>query len=310
MEKSNLTWHSALEFAPMVWDYLFYAVHGLLSVVDQSYRRLLLRVRNDRGLDLSSYKEAFILRRLRSRFRALNIDNLDAYTNILKRNPEEYVNLVDVLAINVTEFFRDPSLYEFFSKTILREILKKKIKSKIKTLRILSAGGATGEEPYSIAIALCETLGKNLADFSVSIHSVDIDEDCVRKTKDGIYRPDRLRNAPPEICKKYFSKKGDLYEVKPIIKKLVRTYKLDLLTERIPRHFDVIFCRNVLIYFSKEAHTNLFVQFHASLPIGGFLILGRTETLIGLKKGLFKVFDARERVFRKENPRDYSPTSK
>jgi len=269
-------------------------------VDDQSYRRLLLRVRNDRGLDLSAYKQPFIMRRLRSRFRALDICKLDEYCMVLRRNPAEYEKLIEALAINVTEFFRDPSLFELLSSKVIKELCRSKTKPGTKHLRFLCAGGASGEEAYSIAIALCETLGSQIDDYTISIHSVDIDDDCIIKTKAGKYTAERVRNVPIELLEKYFTQEeGDLYSVKPVLRKMVRTYHMDILTARIPKHFDVIFCRNLLIYFSKEAHSELFMKFHSAIAIDGFLILGRTETLIGATKGMFEVFDAKERVYRK-----------
>lgn len=270
-----------------------------MSVADLSFKRLLLRARNDRGLDLSGYKVSFIMRRLHSRFRALGIDDLDDYCNILKRHPEEYKKLVEALAINVTEFFRDPTLFEMLSRDIIGELCRKKTEATVKILRFLCAGGASGEEAYSIAIAICETLGHGLANYSVSIHTLDIDEDCVKKARAGVYSEDRLRNVPPDILKKYFIKDGELYKVKPIIKNMVRTYYMDILTGRIPKYFDIIFCRNVMIYFSKEVHMDMFLKFHSSLRKDGFLILGRTETLIGIGRGLFEIFNAKERIYRK-----------
>lgn len=268
-------------------------------MVDPSYKRLLLRVKNDRGLDLSGYKQQFILRRLRSRFRTLGIEDIEAYTRILRHYPEEYEKLIEALAINVTEFFRDPTLFETISKKVLFELCEKKARLTVKNLRFFCAGGASGEEPYSLAITIRETLGDSLEDYTISIFSVDIDTDCIRKAKAGSYQARNLRNVPPEILDKYFTNKGDVYQLDSSIKKMVRTYHMDILTSKIPKYFDVIFCRNVLIYFSKEAHTDLFIKFHESLAPGGFLVLGRTETLLGAKTRLFDIYVGKEHIYRK-----------
>lgn len=267
-------------------------------MVDISYEHLMRKVREERGLDLSGYKESFVRRRLQSRFRILGIDNLDRYVVILGKNPEEYVKLLDVLAINVTEFFRDPSLWELLSKKVVPELCEMRRHTPAKVLRFLSAGSASGEEAYSIAIALTETLGDRFSDYSITIRCIDIDQDCINRIKTATYAPDRLKNVPPDILAKYFAREGSLYKVKPEIKRMVRAARADILTESIPRFFDVIFCRNILIYFSKESHGALFQKLHNSLSPGGFLVLGRTETLIGVNKMLFDTFDARERVYR------------
>jgi len=269
-------------------------------VVDPSYERLVRKVREERGLDLSGYKESFVRRRLQSRFRILGIEGLDQYCAILGKRPEEFLKLLDVLSINVTEFFRDPSLWELFSKKLIPELCRMREHTPSKILRFLSAGSASGEEAYSIAIALCETLGDQLPRYSITIRGIDIDQDCISKIKAGVYAPDRLKNVPAEILAKYFTREGNLYRVKPEIKKMVRAANADLMSERLPRYFDVIFCRNVLIYFTKESHTEIFSKLHESLSTGGFLILGRTETLIGVNKALFETYDARERIYRRK----------
>lgn len=270
-------------------------------MVDPSFEHLVRKVMEERGLDLSGYKENFVRRRLQSRFRILGIEGLDQYCAILGKRPEEYLKLLDVLAINVTEFFRDPSLWELFSKKVIPELCRMRERTPAKALRILSAGSASGEEAYSVAIALCETLGDQLPKYSITISGIDIDPDCISKIKAGVYAPDRLKNVPHEMLAKYFTREANLYRVKPEIRNMVRAINADLMAERLPRYFDVIFCRNVLIYFSKEGHQEIFKKLHESLSTGGFLILGRTETLIGVNKALFETYDARERIYcRKE----------
>lgn len=268
-------------------------------MADPNYERLLHRVKNDRGLDLSGYKESFVRRRLQSRFRILGIEGLEQYCALLLKHPEEYFRLLDVLAINVTEFFRDPSLFELFSQKIIPELCGMRAHTPAKILRFLSAGGASGEEAYSIAIALVETLGEDLSRYSITVRMIDIDDDCILKTKAGIYAQDRLKNVPSNLLAKYFVREGDCYKIVPEIRRMVKPAHADLISNELPKYFDVIFCRNVLIYFSKETHVDLFTKLHASLAVGGFLILGRTETLIGTNKALFDTYDTRERVYRR-----------
>jgi len=256
---------------------------------------------DERGLDLSGYKESFVRRRLQSRIRMLGIESLDQYNSILTKRPEEYLKLLEVLAINVTEFFRDPSLWELLSRKIIPELVKERRYLPAKVLRFLSAGSASGEEAFSIAIALSETLGDQLPNYSITIRALDIDQDCILKIKAGIFAPDRLKNVPPDILAKYFTREGNMYRVVPEIKRMVRATCADLISENLPKYFDVIFCRNVLIYFTKESHSNLFLRLHSALTPGGFLILGRTETLIGENKAQFETFDVRERVYRRKD---------
>ena len=280
-------------------------------MTDRALENFLLRVRNDRGLDLTGYKDSFLLRRLRSRFRVLEIDNLDEYCYLLEKNPAEYAKLIDVLAINVTEFFRDPSLWNLLSNRIIPDLLEARKESRARTIRFLSAGGASGEEAYSIAISMCEALEGKSGDFSASVMLVDIDPDCILKAKAGIYHEDRLTNVPPHLLAKYFTREGpERYRVKPELRKMLTMSNLDLLTGRIPKFFDVIFCRNLLIYFTRDAHSDLFSKLYSSLLLDGFLILGRTETLLGASKTLFDTYDSRERVYRRKGIAYHSSTNK
>jgi chemotaxis methyl-accepting protein methylase len=273
----------------------------LRDVVDHSLANLLQRVRIDRGLDLSGYKEAFVLRRLQSRLRILELDNIDEYCFYLRKHPDEYIKLLDVLAINVTEFFRDPRLFKVLSSTVIPELCRMHEREPVaKVLRFLSAGGASGEEAYSLAITLSETLGDLMSKYTVSIKMVDIDQDCLNKARAAVYAPDRLKNVPHNLLTKYFTPEDrGLYRVKPEITKLVKSYRMDLITEKLPKYFDMILCRNVLIYFSKDSHGRIFSKLHSSISSGGFLVLGRTETLMGVNKALFDTFDAKERIYRR-----------
>ena len=271
-------------------------------MVDPSFAKLLHRVKIDRGLDLSGYKDSFVLRRLQSRLRILELDNIDEYSFYLNKHPEEYEKLLDVLAINVTEFFRDPSLFKVLSSKIMPELCLMKDKTPAKVIRLLSAGGASGEEAYSLAIMIQEALGDRLNEYSISIKMIDIDPDCMLKVRKGLYAPDRLKNVPSSILSKYFTEEGSLYKVNPEIMSMVKAYRLDLITDAIPKYFDIILCRNVLIYFSKESHSRIFLKLHSALTTGGFLVLGRTETMMGVNKALFDTFDARERVYRRKEP--------
>lgn len=272
-------------------------------MTEQSLANLLHRVKIDRGLDLTGYKETFLRRRLQSRLRILELDSIDEYCFYLKKHPEEYAKLLDVLAINVTEFFRDPNLFKVLGKSVVPELCRLKEETPAKVLRILSAGGASGEEAYSLAIMVTEALGEKMGEFTVSIKMVDIDQDCICKAREATYGTDRIKNVNPYILSKYFTRDGDLYTVVPEIRDLVKAYHLDMLADQIPKYFDLILCRNVMIYFSKESHGRIFLKLHSALSTGGFLVLGRTETMIGAtNKTLFDTFDAKERIYRRKEP--------
>ena len=329
-----------------------------------AFNVLINRIYSKTCLDFSRYKRGYIKRRISGRMRAIGVNSYAQYLRYLEKNPEEYAHIMDSVAINVTEFFRDPGTFFAFRNEVLPEILSRKIGRKSRgekvcgeaekwrgnvlgscdygarsdcekhggnndgmratgcvglgvqrealrsgaersgtersgTLRIWSAGCASGEEPYTIAIILLEELGDNLGNLLVSILATDIDDDALKKAMQGFYQPFSLKNIPPNILKKYFHSENGGYRIKDVVKRLVRFRKHDLISGEKLRYFDVIFCRNVMIYFSRELQERLFMDFYNSLNDGGFLIIGKTETLTGEAREKFICVNVQERIFRK-----------
>ncbi|MHC1635334.1 MAG: CheR family methyltransferase [Candidatus Methanospirareceae archaeon] len=254
------------------------------------------------GLDCSKYSNNYLLRRIRV---IMNIKGINfpydykKYIELLEKNPLEYTSLLDNITINVTEFFRDPETFDTFKNEILPEILSEKRRRKSKILRIWSAGCASGEEPYTISIILFETLGSAIKDFLISIYATDINKNALKKAKEGIYDASSLKNVPKPLIHKYFSFKEGKYKIKEEVKKLVRFQQHDLFSGIKYSHFDVIFCRNVLMFFSTEYQRKLLLDFYHTLNDGGYLILGRAETIIGEIRDKFMCVNAREKIYKK-----------
>lgn len=230
--------------------------------------------------------------------RTNNIDSYMDYARFLKDNDEEYRKLLDVLTVNVTEFFRDPSVFKAFGEKFLPTIIECKEAQGRRVIRIWSAGCASGEEAYSIAIVLKEFLGEKADNFIITIHATDIDEKNLEKAERGQYDDGRLKNVGARLLRKYFERDGK-YRVKEEIKKFVRFKKLDLLSAKPFACLDAIFCRNVLIYLKRETQKKIFTNFHNALVMDGYLIIGKAEMMVEELREKFELVDLDNRIYKK-----------
>ncbi len=222
---------------------------------------------------------------------ALRINNYDEYYDFLRENPDELKELVKVLTINLSSFFRNPETFEYLKKEIFPE-LKKRSK-----LIFWSAGCASGEEPYTLAILVNETgiLSR------VDIYGTDIDDDALNRAKKGLYKENVLQYLDSEIKARYFKSRGDEFEIKELIKSSVIFLHHDLLQPAPFPPCDLIICRNVLIYLDRAAQGEVLSNFYNHLKIEGYLVLGKVELLLGIPEmKLFNVVDRVEHIYKKE----------
>lgn len=251
------------------------------------------------GFNCDDYKKGHLKRRLAVRLRANNSKSYKEYSEILVRNESELPKLKEALTINVTELFRNPETYEAFSIIALPDLIKAKIGNK--TLKVWSAGCSNGEEPYSIAIVLREFLGTTARKYNISILGTDIDEDSLRKAESGTYRSEQLEKISRKRLEWSFIKKNDnSYQVADEIRTIVKFKHHDMISGPRLSGFDVIFCRNVTIYFEQKLQERLYLDFYNALNEGGYFVMGKTETLVGPAGKLFKPVDSRERIYKKE----------
>jgi len=251
------------------------------------------------------YKNTYLGRRFDSRLRAFKLDTYSEYWDLLKKDKAEQEKLLTELTINVTEFFRDKTAYDAFRNEVIPNILENKKHGKIK---VWSAGSSDGKEAYSIAMVFSEILKNKDVKNRVQIIGTDIDKDCLTVASNGVYvsKPGIHQvDIEKQIgflnnSKKYFDIDGNIYRVKPEIKELTSFRYHDLISGPKKRGFDIIFCRNVVIYFTRELQNILYKDFYNALNHGGFFIMGKTETLIGEAREMFEPFNTRERVFIKK----------
>lgn len=268
--------------------------------MDESLEFYLLvkKITRDRGLSLAQYKDAYIKRRLQARMRAAHIDGYAAYSKALTSDPDEYRKLLDALTINVTRFFRDRTVFEILERQIIPDILVAKRERRQSMLRVWSAGCSTGEEPYSIGMLLCEALGFRMRSYIVSVLATDYDQNALAVAKKGEYDAAALERVPKELVERYF-KDGDAYRVRDDLRAIIKFKQADLFADIGARYMDVVFCRNVMIYFTRQQQERLFDIFHEALNEGGYLVIGKTETIPGTVQKKFVIVNGRERIFRR-----------
>ena len=250
-----------------------------------------------RGFDCNNYKDSIIHRKIESQMRKVGLTDYDDYLGALNMDEHLYEELIDALTTNFTEFFRDISVFQKFSSNILPEIIAQKEKRKGRILRVWSAGCSSCEEPYSIAILLKELLSNE--DYIISITATDIDNKSLQRARKAEYTKEHVKNILLWGMDNHFTHIGEKYTVKPDIKKTVRVLKHDMLKQEPFTHFDVIFCRNVLIYFTTDAQEKVMSHFYKALNKNGYLILGSAETMHKDFLRKFKLIDLKNRIYKK-----------
>lgn len=255
------------------------------------------------GVDCSKYKDSYLQRRITLRMKELKIPSYDLYSKFLKNDKNEYKILMDCITINVTEFFRDKGTYDYIQKKLIPSIISSKIDRNAKTIRIWSAGCSIGMEPYSIGIILHELFGSKINNFKIYILATDLDKKALDVAKKGIYDKSVFKYMNKFIIQKYFDieeSEGNVkYAIKDKVKNLVKFYNYDLFSNSKYSHFDLILCRNVMIYFTKELQNRLIYDFHNSLNDGGYLIIGKTESMTGDLNSRYLCINAREKIYQK-----------
>jgi len=244
---------------------------------EEALAAVLAQVRARQGLDFTQYKAPTILRRLQRRVAATGVGALTAYGAYLDGHPAEYRRLVSSFLINVTEFFRDAALFDELRDHALPELIAQ-ARARGNELRLWSAGCATGEEAYSLAILVAEALGDELEGFTVRLFATDLDADAIAFARRGVYAASALATMPDDLRARYFTPVDGAYEVTKRVRGLVVFGEHDL-GQRPPfPRVDLALCRNVLIYFTPDLQTRALQLFAFALRTGGYLALGTAET--------------------------------
>jgi len=265
---------------------------------DIPLKDLLQELAEHRGFDFRGYKKTTLERRFRKRMFQLNMGSYAEYGEYIRKNADEATELLNTILINVTEFFRDPPAWEILRNEILPPMLKA-LRSGA-SFRAWSAGCASGEEAYSIAIILGEFFGPRIAEFDIKIYATDIDDDALVTARRGEYSMEALRRVRPEWRNKYFHGKG-MFRVNREIRRLVIFGKSNLGQDAPISHVDLLMCRNVLIYFDSELQRQILARLHYALEPGGILFLGKSESQL-TNSTQFRRLNARWRIFQRITP--------
>jgi chemotaxis protein methyltransferase CheR len=261
------------------------------------FAALLAKIARDREFVCHSYKEKCLRRRIAVRLRARGVTTYADYARLLDGDPREYDLLVDTLTINVTKFFRNWDVFAAVAKTVVPALWA----SPSHAIHIWSAGCASGEEPYSLA-ALFHSYATEQGDGHrggrIQVLGTDIDRESLVAADRATYPESAFADTPATLRSTYFSG-GAPAAVDPSVRALVRFARHDLIRDPAPPGQHLIACRNVIIYFDRAAQEELFSRFYGALVPGGFLVLGKVETILGPTRGLFAPVDARERIFRR-----------
>lgn len=262
----------------------------------EAFNRIKENIRSEKALDVNQYKENYLKRRLAVRMRTLQLSKYEDYLHYILNNRAEYEQLLDKLTINVTQFFRDSEVFVELENTILPDMIEKNPGG----LKVWSAGCSSGEEPYSIAISIQETAEKmGKSNYGFEIHATDLDPLIINKAAEGIYEGKTLDNISSQRKIKYFTTDGKNFKINRSIKDKVKLIRFNLMEPYKKNIFDVVFCRNVIIYFTRELQKTVLKHYHDSLVENGVLFLGKTETMLMEFRDKFACINIKERIFRK-----------
>ena len=263
----------------------------------QDLGMLFAALRTATGVDFSHYKRTTILRRIRRRMLVHQMDKLSDFHSYLKKNPGEVAALYQDLLINVTEFFRNPEVFEFLTSEVFPKIIKDRPADQ--PIRLWASGCSSGEEAYSLAIALLEFLGENTVNTRIQLFGTDLSEPAIDLARAGFYPESAVAAVSPERLRRFFSKVEGGYRISKAIREMCVFARHNIFADPPFSHMDLISCRNVLIYMDAALQKQVMPVFHYALNPNGILMLGNSEG-IGRFSNLFEVVDRRHKIYSKK----------
>src|SRR5215813_819238 len=258
--------------------------------------QLLAFVRDARGLDFTGYKRSSLARRIRKRMHEAGAADYVDYRDRLESSAEEFGLLFNTILINVTGFFRDTETWTFLQQEVMPELLAGIDRER--EIRVWSAGCASGEEAYSLAMALSEAVGVEETAKRVKIYGTDVDEDALRDARVGLYSAKALEALPPELREKYFEQNGTVFSFRPDLRRRVIFGRHDITRDAPISRLDLLVCRNTLMYFNVETQAQVIDRLHFALRENAYLFLGKAEMLLSDGER-FEVVSMRQRIFRR-----------
>jgi chemotaxis protein methyltransferase CheR len=261
-----------------------------LKISDQEFTQLRDFIYQQSGIYVADNRKYLLENRLANRLKDLNLKSFAEYHHFLQYDPgkrQELNRLFEVVTTNETSFYRNPPQLAVFQNNVLAEVVEKQRKLGAKKLRIWSAGCSTGEEPYTIAIILHEVLRAEINSWDIKITANDLSEAVLASARRGVYNDYTLRTTPKEIVTKYFIPEADKFKIKPEVKRLVNFGQINLSDRAMLKRVDrsqIVFCRNVIIYFDDEMKKNVIGSYYDNLLPGGYLLIGHSESLHNISR--------------------------
>ena len=264
---------------------------------DPALEDLLEYIRLSRGVNFTGYKRSTLTRRIRKRMEQVKISAYADYTDFLEADADEFKALFDTILINVTGFFRDKPSWDFLAEEVIPKIVESK-RSPGEAIRVWSAGCASGEEAYSVAMLLAESLGGSQLRNRVKIYATDIDADALEEARQGVYSAKAASEIPDDLRSRYMEQVGDRFAVRNGPRRAVIFGRHDLTRDAPIGRLDLLICRNTLMYFNSDLQTRILNTFHFALEPRGYLFLGKAEMLV-LHGQLFNAANMKHRIFQR-----------
>nr|WP_221379427.1 CheR family methyltransferase [Actinoplanes polyasparticus] len=273
-----------------------------MQPTDPEFEALLAYLKEARGFDFTGYKRSSLIRRVNRRMNQVDIADYQEYADYLQVHPGEFTALFNTILINVTGFFRDPEAWEYLSKDVLGPMIAAKPTGS--PIRVWCAGCASGEEAYTLAMALSELLGFEAFKDRVKIYATDVDEEQLNEARQATYGERELEAVPLELAERYFEPSNGRFAFRKDMRRSVIFGRNDLVQDAPISRIDLLTCRNTLMYLNAETQATILGRFHFALRDEGVLFLGKAEMLLS-HTHLFTPIDLKRRVFRRV-PRLYS----
>ncbi|GAB2850054.1 CheR family methyltransferase [Lentzea nigeriaca] len=265
-------------------------------IPDQGFEEVLQYLKESRGFDFTGYKRTSLMRRVRHRMSQIGVEDYGDYIDQLQVNADEFSVLFNTILINVTAFFRDPEAWAYLREEVIPTLLAER--GPDDPIRVWSAGCASGEEAYSLAIALAEAMGPERFRQQVKIYATDVDDEALTQARHASYVERDLQSVPAELAAKYFEHHNGRYSFRKDLRRSVIFGRNDLVQDAPISRIDLLVCRNTLMYFNQETQAKILGRFHFALVPKGVLFLGKAEMLLSHSR-IFDPIDLKRRIFRK-----------
>ncbi len=266
---------------------------------DDQLKEIFRLLRGHSKVDFADYKTATIRRRILRRMNITQTDDLAEYVRVLRKNPSEVDALYRDVLINVTSFFRNPAVFESLREHVYPKILQSRTTSE--AVRIWVPGCSTGEETYSHAISLLETLSELRIEAPIQIFGTDLSETAIQKARTGVYKESIASDVSEVRLRRFFQKIPSGYQISKPLRDMCVFARQNVFNDPPFSHMDLISCRNVLIYLSPVLQKRVIPIFHYALKPGGFLVVGNTEGLLGAGAEIFNLIERKSKIYRKKD---------